>query len=121
MTDLRLNTTTVIDYMKVRLDSLKSTIPSAVVAYEIARLRNNFNVILERCNALPAETDLWFPRAAEQLVPLEQINDTGPVPALGLKRRCQPAKKSGCSSDTDLALSKDPLITDSEEELLFSC
>lgn len=72
MTELRSNNTKVIDHMSARLDSLKSTMPSVVVAYELAQLRSDVSVVLDGSNALSNEIDLWFSRVTNRSALLHQ-------------------------------------------------
>lgn len=102
--ELHYNTTKFIDHISARLESLESTVPSTMVADEVAQLRNDVNAILERHNALLNETDLFLSRLVERLAPLEWKNDTASVSASGRTRRRQSAKKSGYPSDTNSAL-----------------
>lgn len=65
MIKIRFITSEVIDHMSVCLDSLKSTMPSALVANEVVQLRNGDSVILEGRVGLLNEMDLWFSIVAE--------------------------------------------------------
>lgn len=116
-TQLHSSATKINDHMSVCLDSLKGNIPSAVVAHEVAQLRNDVSVITEGRKALPNEMDLRFSRLAEQLGTLEQKNSTGTAHASGPKKRRLPSKKSGYPLNTDSALLKKSPTTDSKKGL----
>lgn len=79
MIKLRSNTAKTVDHMLVCVDSPESTMPSAVVTDGVAQLRNDFNVILVRRNALPIEMDLWLSSNVGQLAPLKEMNDIYPT------------------------------------------
>lgn len=79
---------------------------SAVVIDEAVRPTNDVEVILERCDALPNETNRRLSRVTERLEPLEQKKNTKPAHASVLKERHRLAKKTGYPSDTDSDLAK---------------
>lgn len=104
--------------MLVCMDSLESTMLFTSVADKVAPLRNDFNVVLERCNALSNETDLRF-EDARRLAPLKQMNNTNSAYAVGVKVCRQPVKKSDFLSRYDMDFSRDLLTTDSEKQIRF--
>lgn len=65
MTELPFNAEKVTGHMRLLLDSLESTVPSAAVADGVAQLRIAVNVDLEGRNALSNQMNVLFSRFAE--------------------------------------------------------